>query len=827
MAKIVSDDTNLQVVSIHDDSSLFRRSALAVAIAAALAPTQAVIAQDEDGSLDEIIVTATKRELNLQDVPHAIGVLSDQEIARMGARDIETTVKAIPSLYLTALQPGQNSLVMRGISSGPYQYYTEAQVAVYVDEQPMTFNSQQVGVRNIDMERIEYLPGPQGTLFGSSSQTGTIRYITKKPQTDSLAGQVEARYGTTKGGDGSYDISGAVNIPVSESFAIRAVGFTSRDGGYVDNVLGTSFTGNYDNSNLVEDNFNEYDVDGGRIHALWNMSDNWSVLITLMAENTTADGVWDSDEALGDYKVTRFENEIRTDDWYSASLTLDGDLGFADLSLTYAYFDRDIAYEYDNMTYQQSKDYYYAYSLYDTNYYRSVIFNDQTQERDTFEARLVSKGDTRLQWMAGAYYEDILDKWFYGNNTPGLVNTTAWYYAQYYAYYYGVSSNYYNNYTPNTNIQYPLPDTDVFWANNLDRTVKQTAVFGELSFDLTDDLTVHGGVRWAEYDRNALQKNAVPLGLPVPPSAGDGSYVDDGKDSDTIYKLGLRYNIDDDFMVYGLYSQGFRVGGFNSVRAANTGLLPRTFGSDLINNYEMGVKSQWMDGRLTLNGDVFFMEWKDYQDSTTAGGPWWLRGNVNVGDAEITGVEAKVDWKVTDRLTFSTTLYAADAEFKDNYCGEFLDGVQQPCPVDGNGNIIPDALEIRAGMPLPNAPDFKAFASIYYTIPNVLNGDLWLYYDYSYSSEVWNETYDIIDNNTDGLSPSWSSSTLSAGLQLPNQWDVELNVRNLFDEDGYTYVWTGEADEAAVFDDPRYRRIRAQQRPRTIWLTLRKGFGGI
>jgi outer membrane receptor protein involved in Fe transport len=664
-------------------------------------------------------------------------------------------------------------------------------------------------------------------LFGSSSQTGTIRYITKKPQMGSFAAQLEARYGTTKGGDDSYEISGVVNIPVSDTFAIRAVGFSSLDGGYVDNVLGTSFSGNYDNSDLVEEDFNEYEVDGGRVHALWNVSDNWSALVTLMGENTTAEGVWDTDEFLGDYKVTRFENEIRTDDWFSASLTLDGDLGFADLSFTYAYFDRDIAYEYDNMTYQQSKDYYYAYSLYDTNYYRSVIFNDQTQQRDTFEARLVSKGDTRLQWMVGGYYEDILDEWFYGNRTPGLVNTTAWYYAQYYAYYYGVASNYYNNYTPNTNIQYPLPETDVFWANTLDRTVTQTAFFGELSYDLTNDLTVHGGIRWAEYDRNAFQSNAVPLGLPVPPSAGDGSYVDVGKDSDTIYKIGIRYNVDDDIMFYGLFSQGFRVGGFNSARAANTGRLPRTFGSDLINNYEIGIKSQWADGRFTFNGDVFFMEWEDYQDSTGAGGPWWLRGNVNVGDAEITGVEAQFNWKATDRLTLAANLFAADSEFKDNYCGEFLNGVQQPCPVDGSGNIIQDELEIRAGMPLPNAPDFKAHASIYYTIPDVLNGDLWLYYDYTYSSEVWNETYDIVDNNRDGLAPSWSYSTFSAGLQLPSQWDIELNVRNLFDQDGYTYVGTWEADEAAVFGDPRYRKIRAQERPRTIWLTVRKGFGDI
>ena len=673
--------------SAKDLKHLYKLTPLAAAIITALSPAGPVLAQEIDETLDMIIVTATKRELDLQDVPHSIDVLTAVQLEKMGARDLDSTLKALPSLQLTSLQPGQNSLVMRGISTGPYQYYTEGQVALYLDEQPMTFSSQQVGIRNIDMERIENLPGPQGTLFGSSSQTGTIRYITNKPNTESVAGEVEFRYGTTSGGDDSYDISGVVNIPVSDSFALRAVGYTSLDGGYVDNVLGTSFSGNYDNSNLVEDNFNEYEVDGGRLHALWDISDDWSALLTIVAENTTAEGVWDTDASLGDYKVTRFENEIRTDDWVSASLTMEGDLGFADLTFTYAKFDRDIVYEYDNMTYQQYKDFYYYGSLYDTNYYRSEIFNDQTQERDAFEARLVSKSDSRLKWMVGGYYEDILDKWFYGNKTPGLINTTSWYYAQAYAYYYGVNSNYYNNYTPNTNIQYPLPETDVFWANTFERNVSQTAFFGEMSYDLTDAWTVHGGIRWAEYDRDTFQSNQIPLGLPVPANAGDGSYRAIGNDSDTIYKLGVRYGINDDVMVYALFSQGFRVGGFNSQRAAATGLLPATFEADLIDNYELGIKSQWLDNRLTLNASAFYMEWKDYQDSITEG-PWWNRGNVNVGDAEVTGIEVSFDWLLTDKLTFTANVFAASNEFKDNFCGTFDSGGKVPCPVDNNGNII-------------------------------------------------------------------------------------------------------------------------------------------
>ncbi len=802
---------------------LYRLTPVTAAVMSAFSPVTALaqaedLAQSNSEVLDVVVVTATRRALDLQNVAQSIDVLSAEQIAFMGARDLQSTIRALPSISLTTLTPGLNVLTMRGISADPWEYRVDAQVAVYLDEQPMTASSQQVGVRSIDLERIENLPGPQGTLFGASSQTGTIRYITTKPDPSGFGANVEGRYGATDGGDGSYDLSGVVNIPITESFAIRAVGYTSLDGGYVDNVFGTSFVGNYDNTNLVEENFNEYEVDGGRIHALWNLSDRWSALLTVMGEDTTADGVWDSDEALGDYKVTRFEREVRYDDWVSASLTLSGDLGFADLSFNYAHFERDIVYEYDNMTYRQYSSAIYAYSLYDTDYERSIIFNDQTQERDSFELRLVSSGDSRLQWVAGAYYEDVLDGWFYGAKTyPGVLgNTTAWYYAQAYAYYY----------QSNPNIEYPLAPTDINYLNILDRSVTQTALFGELSYDLTDDLSVQGGVRWAEFERDYYELTQVPQGLPAfgDRFTGDGSTAEIGKDSDTVYKLGVRYNVDDERMIYGLFSQGFRVGGVNTERAANTGLIPRAYDADLVNNYEVGIKSQWLDRRLTVNATAFFMQWQDYQDSASAD-PWWVRGNINVGDAETLGIEAQFTWRATDNLQFGLNLFAANPEFSDNFCANFVDGVDQGCPVDANGDIDPDDLQVRAGMPLPNSPEMKAHFDVQYTIPHVLGGDLWFYYDFSYQSETWNNRVNIIENDRAGISPDWTWSSLSAGLSLPNQWDVDLQIANLFNQDGYTYVFTAEANDAEYFGDPRYRRLRAQDRPRTVWFTVSKGFG--
>jgi iron complex outermembrane receptor protein len=820
-------------------NKIYVMTPLAAAIVAALSPTIPAFAQEDAARIDEIIVTATKREISLQDVPHSIDVLSSVELERIGAKSLDDVIKALPSISLASDIPGRNSLVIRGISQELFEYRTDAQVAVYLDEQPMTTSSQQVGIRAIDMERIESLAGPQGTLFGSSSQTGTIRYITNKPNFRGVSGRVEGRYGSTEGGEDSYDFSAHINIPVvDDKFALRVVGYTSHDGGWVDNVLGSSLSGNFDNAAVAGDDQNEYDVDGGRIAALWNMSDKWSLLASLVTEQTHAEGSWETDPFLGDHKITRFITEDREDDWYSSALSLEGDLGFAQLSMTATHFDRDITYNWDNNSYNHFKDrtyggglyweqyyagnpYYYDYSylpLYNSEYILSTIFNDQQQERDSIEIRLTSSGESKLQWTVGGFYEDVYDEWYYGTVQPGIEDTVMWAYADYLAWYYGVDSNYYNNYTPNTNISYPLPLTDVSYSDTLKRSVEQIAVFGEVSYDLTDKLTLLAGMRWAEYDRDSYSRVMFPEGLPAGDrGTGDGSFASIGKTDDTIYKASLRYNIDDDRMIYALYSEGFRLGGINSPRAAATGKVPFEYQPDYLDNYEFGIKSQWLDGRLTINADVFLMEWSDYQTGADFD-QWWLVGTVNAKAAETQGFEVQADWQATDRLLLSGNLFIADPQFSEDWSNNFEDGEQQ--------GPIPGDLNISKGMPMPGSPERKYFVSAYYEVPDVLGGDLWFYLDHSYVSERWSSTWQIVNNNTNAIAPSSTYSSMKLGLRLQNELEFDLHVRNLFDEKGYGYVSTGSNDDADLFDDPRYHNLRAMSQPRTVWLSVRKDFGG-
>ena len=779
--------------------------AVAAAVATALSiPAMHVsnLMAQESIALEEIIVTATKRELNIQDVGQAIMALTTEDIERMGIKSMADYIKALPSVVLTAERPGQNDLVMRGITQDAYTWYVDSTVALYLDEQPMTTSSQQVSVRAIDLERVEALPGPQGTLFGSTSQSGTLRMITNKPDHSGHYGQVETSYGTIKNGHTSFDVNGHMNIPlVDDVLSMRVVGYTSSDGGYVDNVLGSSFSGSYDNEAIVEDDFNTYDVTGGRVAFLWNISEDWSALLSHVTENSELDGSWDTDPSLGEYKITRFIKEMRDDDWQSSALTLKGDLGFADLSATFTTYDRDIVYEWDNHAYTQWKDAYYGYGLYDTGYTIALTFNDQYQERQAAEVRLVSKGDSKLQWMVGGYWEDVYDEWYYGTEHPDYMSTGAAYYANYWACYY---ANYYDFVTCpiNTTLSY----TDTF-----QRSVEQVAVFGEFSYDVTDKLTLGAGIRWSEFERETHNRDAFPEGLP--PFAGggieaNGTMESKGKSDDTLYKVSATYKIDDDKMVYALFSQGFRIGGVNSPRAAATGEVGETYGADYMDNYEIGIKSNWMDNRLQVNAQYFLMEWSDMQIAHWSGvGPWWVGGTVNAETAESSGLELDIKYQITDKLNISGSATFADAKFTKEYTS-------------------PGGSVYRDNMIMPNSPETKGYLGISYDQPDVAGGDLWVYYGISYQSESWNRTWNIINNDTNGISPSQESSNFSIGLDnLANGWNVSLYIDNVFDQATYSFINTGANTYSDMFGTDSQRNVRSLAQPRTTWLTVRKRFG--
>ena len=804
------ESRSTRVITENTTAYRFELMPVAGAVVAALNPTSAALAQDtESKGLEEIVVTATRRETSLQDVPQSITAFSTADIEKMVFKNMEDYMKAIPSASLVNSMPGRNSISMRGITTGSSEYRTDSQVAVYLDEQPISSISQQPEVRMVDIARIESLPGPQGTLFGSSSQSGTLRIITNKPDFDGFSGQAAATIGTTSGGDESYDVNGHLNIPLADDkLALRLVGFSARDGGYVDNVFGTTYAGPGaygspgDNADFVKDNQNVYDISGGRVAALWNISDKWTADLGYILQNSKATGTWESDPYLGDYKITRFFEEYRNDDWWQTAVTLTGDLGFAQFVSTTSYFERDSSYEWDNMQYNQWQTSYYGpyFAPYDFEYEFGSIFNFQVQERFAQELRLTSTGDSKLNWMIGGFYDDVYDAWEYGAWIPNLMQTNGWAAANAYACYYAA-----NGYE----VECPLPPTIKTYVNNYSKTIKQTAIFGEVTYHLTDDWSVTGGVRWFEYDRADDQLYQAPAGMPPVGSfgRGEGVYSSEGKSSDTVFKFSTQYNLDDSKMVYFTYSEGFRLGGYNSPKAVETGSIPATYGPDSLQNYEVGLKSDWLDNRLQLNVTLFSMQWEGIQLNARVDGPWWLRGTFNGETAESRGAEISGTWRATDNLTLEGSAYFQRGEYTED-------------TLDPRGNLY-----LAKGQVMPNSPEQKYWLAAEYTVPNFagLNGDLWFRYDYSYQAETWDNLDAALDQDPEGLIPSWRTTNFQTGLDLDNGWSFSLLARNLWDDRGINSLYMSTY-ASEWFGDPRWRNIRTIQRPRTISLTVRKNF---
>ena len=799
----LKDRDNYQTRRLIHQNHHFNKVPLAVAIASVLMGVN--VSAEPVKALEEIIVTATKREVNIQNVAQSISALSSDDLKKMRAIDMKGVINAFSGVSMVSSNPQQNEITMRGLTSGTGEWYSDSQVAVYLDEQPMTTASQQVNVRGVDMERIESLQGPQGTMYGSSSQAGTIRYISNKPNHNGISGQLETSYGFTKGGDDSYDLNGHLNIPlIDDQLAMRVVAYQSRDGGYVDNLYGQSLSGNFDNADLVggvggvDKNQNEGSIAGGRIAFLWEMTDDWSGLLTVVGEQSKYDGHWDTDPSLGDHKITAFTDDQSDSKWYSTAFNLTGDLGFAELSATVTHLERDISYLHDQNVYNQYKDKTYhtaegAYAnRYDTDYNRSLWFNDQNQERDALEIRLASLGDSRLSWVAGAFYEDVYDDWYAGTVHENLADTPSAAAASGYVAYNQLDAKY-------------LSDPNVSYANIFERTVQQTALFAEVSYDISDQFTLRVGSRWSEYKRDTSDAFYYPFKL-------DESENTRSKVDDSIHKVALQYQIDDDRMVYALYSQGFRLGGQNGPRAVASGFVNQTYDSDTLDNYELGIKSQWFDNRLQVNSQLFHMVWSDYQTNISGDDNWYDHGTVNAGDAQVTGLELDIALQASENLKIKANMFFARSEFKDS--------------------IVDD---IEAGMRMPNSPKYKGWLSINYDIPDLFGGDAWLYFETSYQAESWNEIYNIPrkddddddgdnDGVTEGLSKPYSVSSLSFGVDMPNDLSVTLLLDNVFDKATSTYVSTGNNDDADAFGDSRWHNTQSFERPRTFWVTLRKDF---
>ena len=768
---------------------------LAAAISATLGVAGTASAQTS-GGLETIVVTATRRAENLQNVPESISAFGTEAIEMRGLKQMDDYAKFIPGLSLGVREPGGTTIVFRGVASSGLQFGAVSSSALYLDEQPITQSGRNPDPRLIDIERLEALRGPQGTLYGASSQSGTLRIITNKPDPSEFDGWVDLQ-GTSvdEGGEG-YDASVMFNVPlVGDRLAVRFVGFTAEDAGFIDNVLsesprGQTFPGEgtFDNADRVAEDVNEAHTKGARAALRWDATDDVDVTLTGLIQDLEAGGHGDVNLGVGDLNQVRFEDESLDDKWYQVGLTLNASLGFGDLILSASYFDRDFHYEADATDYEFNFQLNYAtYVIYDFGGDpRGFATNDEQTDITTFEARLQSPADSesRWGWLVGAFYSKEKGHTEFDSFIRDYEDTPSFYYFN------GLQYAYFGNF---------LEPTERWFLGRYDTELEQVAVFGELSYDLTENFTITAGARWFDYDRKFVQHQEQPEGF-------DGfSRLDGNQDSSEdgdVVKVNLTYRFDDDRLVYATYSEGFRVGGSNPLKPAS--ILPRDYASDELKNYEIGLKSEWLDNSLRFNLAAYYMKWEDFavqiEDPQDA---IFQLGFVNLPSAEIPGVEAEFAFSMNDNWQLDGAVSWNDAQTDGATTLSFGE--------DDEGN--PLGFTVQDGARLPLTPDWSATLGVEYrSSGQLLDAQPFARFDVAYVGESVNSLEGIesvVSGNQPVVQDAYTTGDLRIGLD-GDAWSASFFVDNVWDERAEIFVSNRWAVQRVSVNPPRTYGLQAR-----------------
>ena len=529
---------------------MFKKKTISNAVATAI--TAGVAAGYSGASLaqlEEVIVTATKRAESMQDVPVSVRALTGDALKEQNIQTFDEYIEYLPNVVNAGNGPGQKEIYIRGSASAqtsvtvaPAQGSAPG-VALYLDDTPVSFGSRNLDVYAADLERIEVLAGPQGTLFGASSQSGNIRLITAKPQLGEFEGSIDLGFSTTSGGDDSNNVEAMVNLPLTDRLALRIAAFSDNQGGWIDNVRSTytpngavidrnsigygPYFGTFplttiqsaDNAALEKDDWNEATYTGYRAGLKLEVNDDWSVLVQHMSQELDVDGSFLVDPSMGDDKSSKFTPESNNDDFELTTWTIEGRIANLDVIYTGGYLDRDVDSLIDYTHYNNGGGYitYYLCSgnIYANGGYSGDKSNEKntcfdptkqyaeqtTNERKTHEFRISSDPDNRLRVLAGVYIADV--------DTTHLGEfqyfSTADAFSEFATLYYGDSGQPYVL----GNITIPTAGTVAGTAprsplttffNDFTRTEEETAFFGEIAFDLSDNLTASLSARRYELE---------------------------------------------------------------------------------------------------------------------------------------------------------------------------------------------------------------------------------------------------------------------------------------------------------------------------------------
>ena len=727
---------------------------------------QGVLAQGEGDELgwllEEVVVTATKRETSLQDTALSISAIGSDTIDKRGLVGMDDYLRTLPGVNMQDLGAGQNMINIRSLSTGPQA--EGVSVGAYFGEVPMTgfgMPSNTGGIGNLDMklvdiERLEVLRGPQGTLYGSGSMGGTTRVIPNAPNLESMEGKLATSYSQTDkdGGDNTM-VQAVINVPlIEDTLAVRAVAYQFKNSGYIKNVAASQpldlTTRSVNQGAVVSDrgDVGNDEYTGYRLAALWQATEALDVTLSYAYQEIEQDGLPEIDLLLGeDYRQSRLkigenfsQDEFAGYDVDIVSLVANYDFGWAQLSSASSWVDYASLLAVDHSI---------------LNFLGNIpVYTNNTDniEQYTQEFRLSSQLEGPIQFLVGAYYEDVEDNFF-----NDLLNSGD----------------------PELNADGPVI------RNIVDSSREQKAVFGELSYEISDQLSLTAGVRYFDYE---IERASTFISGGV--TLTDDLHVFADETGET-YKLNLSYRPNEDTLIYGQWSEGFRMGAPltpNPTCQAEPGFEePTQVDADTTENFELGLKTAMFDNRVNVSLAVYQINWDGIpvfipRSGCSIGGSI----SINAGTAEAEGIELEVaallseHWKLDMSASYSEGIFTEDAALF--------------------GAIAED------GDDLPGSADFNASLGLEYTF-NWLGRDSFARLDYSYLSEYFH-TIDRVDPPVGG----YGLFHFKAGMTL-DKVDIDLYVKNLTNENGLIWV----ESVAELFTGSR----RAYQvRPRTVGLNL-------
>lgn len=762
----------------HTGQYNMKKAKLACAVIAAIASSQYAVAQEvksKKAKIETIEITARKRTESIQDVPVSVTALNGQALENLGVDNFQDYVEFLPNVVFQGTGPGQNEVYIRGAATTQTNIAVSSvqalqpSVAFYLDEQPVSMQGRNLDIYATDMQRVEVLPGPQGTLFGASSQSGTVRLITKKPDHSGFAVGVDSGIAFTKGGEMSTSVESYMNFVPTDDLAVRIAAYSDNQGGWIDNILNDPSNGGYIgsavvidrisggvlsdpentpvdvpvNDMLVEKDFNDASYSGARLGLSYKINSDWDLLVQHTQQTLTTEGVFAYDPNLeGESSVNRFVPEDNNDEFGLTTWTLKGRLEKLDLVYTGGYLNRQIDSTIDYTGYTNGGLFaaYYACNHYQaatpadercldpTKFYKE----DTKTTRTTHELRVNTTFEADWRVTAGVFLDEqevaTVGKFQIGNTDlaffSDLGRTTVG--------------------TDGINSNGGPFESEISFVNDITHTIEQVAVFGQLEYDLSDSLTASLGARWYQIDDifkgstttvdvsrrvkafgslDADELAAVNLDPDLVQQAISSGQleVDLLDDSgtltvdDTIFKASLDWKAAKDLLIFATYSEGFRppvtnrVGGglaSNQSGAFKDFRIPVYSTTDTLKNYEVGMKGDFFDENLRVNATAFYSEISDLQTSRfDPTNISFLVFTDNVGDAEIRGLDADITWLATDNLVINGAVSLLDSEL--TRINAELQGIAP-----------------GVGSKLPYSADFSGNlrARYYYELPDGLTG---------------------------------------------------------------------------------------------------------